>query len=262
MRIRALLIASILLLLSSFTLAQTPISLSHLDFLAYTHRLYEEGNKCYVETGNKTKLKHIIEDYHDALEERQKAGLLSRHTEDSLRQEVNKLLGDYHYLHSDDDPASYDLADNFFKECLQFAEDPAHRSYQTVNHDKFILYRELAQLHYKQRHYPEAFEWIDAATALASNYLSPDDDEVLDILSQWAICKARVADNPSDFEEAIDVINDVVGFYKDTLSGNYGEALRKKAKILMLQQEKEGTSNTSSALKCYKSYFSLKKKTL
>lgn len=255
---------SLILFLFALTMgsaqAQNPATASRKAFLEYTHHLYEEGNKCYVETGNKTKLKHIIEAYQDVLDQRREAGMLTQQTEDSLRQEINKLQGDYHYLNSDDDPVSYDLAEDYFMQCLQFAEDPAHRSYQTVNHDKFILYRELAQLQYKQQHYPEAFEWIDAATALASNYLSPDDDEVLDILSQWAICKARVANNASDFEEAIDVINDVVGFYKDTLSGNYGEALRKKAKILMLQQEKENKAPSSSALKCYKSYFSLKKK--
>lgn len=257
---RPLLIASLLFLMAGAAFAQDPATASQREFLGYTHRLFEDGNKCYVETGNKTKLRSIIETYQTALDQRREAGLLSQQTEDSLRQEINKLQGDYHYLNSDDDPNSYDLAEDYFMQCLDFANDPAHRAYQTVNHDRFILYRELGQLHYKQRHYPEAFEWIDAAVALASNYLSPNDDAVLDILSQWAICKARISNNDADFEEAIDVINDVVGYYKDTLSGNYGEALRKKAKILMLQQEKGVGEPTSSALKCYKGYFSLKKK--
>ena len=260
MKKQFLFIASALVLLAGTISAQVPATAPMRDFLQYTHSLYVEGNKCYVETGNKTRLKQIIEAYETALDQRYEAGLLPPQTEDSLQQEVNKLLGDYHYLNSDDDPESFNAAEDYFLQCLDFADDPAHRTYQTVNHDRFILYRELGQLHYKQRHYPEAFDWIDAAVALASNYLSPNDDAVLDILSQWAICKARVANNSSDFQEAIDVINDVVGYYRDTLSGDYGEAMRKKAKILMLQQEKGFGGSTKSALKCYKSYFYLKKR--
>lgn len=260
MRIRVLFIASSLTLLAGITLAQAPVSLSHRDFLSYTHRLYEEGNRCYVETGNKTHLKHLIDDYQKALEQRVEQGLLSQETTDSLQQEINKLLGDFHYLNSDDDPQSYDLAEDYFLQCLDYADDPAHRTHQTVNHDRFILYRELGQLYYKQHRYDEAFDWIDRAVVMASNYYSPFDDVVLDILSQWAICKARVAQGPSDFREAIEVIDDVVDYYKDTLSGAYGEALRKKAKILMLQQERNGNPPSSAALRCYKSYFSLKKR--
>lgn len=259
MRNRLIPILSLMILLSGNAAAQVPVTASMKDFLKYTHSLFTEGNKCYVETGNKTKLKHIIDDYKTALDQRHAAGLLTQQTEDSLRQEVNKLQGDYHYLNADNDPDSYGLAEDFFLKCLDFADDPAHRTYQTVNHDRFILYRELGQLHYKQQHYQEAFAWIDAAMALASNYLSPNDDAVLDIISQWAICKARVAKGKTDFDEAIEVIDDVVNYYKDKHSGNYGEALRKKAKILMLQQEKGYGDPTSSALKCYKSYFMLKK---
>ena len=250
----------LLLMISGTVVAQLPSNASQRAFLDYTHSLYVEGNRCYVETGNKTHLKHLIDDYQTALNQRAERGLLSQATRDSLQQEINKLLGDFHYLNSDDDPASYDLAEDYFLQCLDYADDPAHRTHQTVNHDRFILFRELGQLYYKERRYDEAFEWIDRAVALASNYYSPYDDVVLDILSQWAICKARVAQNPSDFNEAIEVIDDVVGYYKDTLSGDYGEALRKKAKILMLQQELEGGKPSSSALRCYKSYFSLKKK--
>lgn len=260
MRIRILLILSIITSLSGTILAQAPVSLYHRDFLSYTHRLYEEGNRCYVETGNKTHLKHLIDDYQAALEQRVGQGLLSQETTDSLQQEINKLLGDFHYLNSDDDPQSYDLAEDYFLQCLDYTDDPAHRTHQTVNHDRFILYRELGQLYYKQHRYDEAFDWIDRAVSLASNYYSPFDDAVLDILSQWAICKARVAQGPSDFKEAIEVIDDVVGYYKDTLSGDYGEALRKKAKILMLQQERNNNPPSSAALRCYKSYFSLKKR--
>lgn len=259
MKKQSFLIVSLLVLLAGTASAQVSATAPMRDFLRYTHSLYAEGNKCYVETGNKTKLKHIIEDYETALEQRREAGLLPLQTEDSLQQEVNKLLGDYHYLNSDDDPDSYALAEDYFLKCLEFADDPAHRTYQTVNHDRFILYRELGQLLYKQQFYDEAFDWIDAALVLASNYMSPYDDAVLDILSQWAICKARVATSSSDFEEAIEVIDDVVKYYKDKHSGNYGEAVRKKAKILMLQQEQGYGDPTSSALKCYKTYFSLKK---
>lgn len=259
MKAHILSIISLLVMTTGLACAQTPSTMSHREFLAYTHSLYAEGNRCYAETGNKTHLKHIIEDYENALTQRTEAGLLTQQTQDSLWQEVNKLAGDYHYLNSDDDERSYELAEDYFMQCLAFTEDPAYRAYQTVNHDRFILYRELGQLYYKEKRYQDAYDMIDAALAVASNYLSPYDNAVLDILSQWAICKARVARSSLDFNEAIEVIDDVVHFYGDTLSGDYGEAVRKKAKILMLQQERGFSSSSSSALGCYKSYFRLKK---
>ena len=49
----------LLLLVNGTVVAQLPSNASQRAFLDYTHSLYVEGNRCYVETGNKTHLKHL-----------------------------------------------------------------------------------------------------------------------------------------------------------------------------------------------------------
>ena len=95
------------------------------------------------------------------------------------------------------------------------------------------MHQELGQLYYKQGRYKEAYDEMAAAEMLSSHLY--DDDQALDFLAQLAICKARIG----RFQEAIDDINEVIGCYKSKKTERYGESLRKKAKILMLQQESE-----------------------
>lgn len=240
--------------------AQLPDNASQREFLDYTHMLFTEGNKCYVETGNKTTLSRIIGELQDAVEQRYTEGLLSDQAADSLIMlRIFKLLGDYHYLNTDEDYASYDEAEYFFTQSLAYANDPEHSQYRDIYHDRFILYQELGQLYYKQKRYEEAYYEMLMADTLTPNFLSPYDDQYLDHLSQLAICKARVATTQEEIQEAIDDIDYVIDQYRDTHSERYGEAMRKKAKILMLQDEKELGDARSSALEYYKSYFAMKK---
>lgn len=255
------LILFLTLFLSGLTFAQNPAKDNNTEFNDYLEKLFVEGNDCYVSTGNKTTLKNIIGEYQSAIDQRRAAGLLTKQSEDSLTMlRLNKLWGDFHYLNSDEDYASYSLAERYFRECLDFTNEPAHRFYHTVNHDRFILYRELGQLYYKQKRYTEAYQMIDAALGEANKYMSPYDDQALDILSQWAICKARIAKNQYDMDDAIDGINEVIDCYQDKRSEPYGEALRKKAKILMLQQEKGFGGSVKDASSYYKDYYNRKKK--
>lgn len=249
-----------LLIWCGSAIAQPSPNASQREFLDYVNKLFIEGNKCYVETGNKTTLNRIINEFQDAVDQRQEAGLLSEQTADSLTMlRIFKLWGDYHYLNSDEDYASYEEAEYFFTQSLAYASDPAHSMYRDVYHDQFILYQELGQLYYKQKRYQEACHEMLMADTLTPNFLGPYDDQYLDHLSQLAICKARVATTPAEIQEAIDDIDYVIDQYRNTKSEPYGEAMRKKAKILMLQQEKDLGDASSEALKYYKSYFTMKK---
>ena len=228
--------------------------------MSYFDQLFVDGNNCYANVGNKAELRRIIDDFENAINTQRNAGQLTKEAEDSLTMlRLYKLWGDYHYLNSDDDKDSYAKAENYFKQSLAFADDPSHARYQTVNHDKFILHQELGQLYYKQGRYQEAYDEMQIAFNMASKYFSPYDDKVLDHVSQLAICKARVAKSQDDFDEAIDDIDYVIDEYKNKKSEPYGEALRKKAKILMLQVEASQGGSVGEALKCYKKYFSMKK---
>ena len=253
------------ILLFLFSLVATPLvaqveSNSSKKYIARLETLFEECNKCYVGIGNKYQLKRVIDAYELALNQARTDDIITLEDENNLMLQVklDKLWGDYHYLNSDEDSRSYEQAEKHFKDALAFAEasDIGQESY----YYRFVIHEELAQLYYKQGRYVEANMEMERAFEY-SNYLYnlPDSDNaILDFISQQAMCKARV----SRFNEAINDINAVISNYRNTDSERYGEALRKKAKILMLQQESGDTGMadpTEDALKCYKEFFSLKK---
>lgn len=253
------------ILLFLFSLVATPLiaqveSNSSKKYFARLETLFEEGRKCYVGIGNKYQLKRVIDAYEVAFNQARTDGIITLEDENSLMLQVklDKLWGDYHYLNSDEDSLSYEQAEKHFQDALAITE--ASDIGQESFYYRFVIHEELAQLYYKQGRYVEANKEMEHAFEY-SNYLYnlPDSDNaILDFISQQAMCKARV----SRFNEAINDINAVISNYRNTDSERYGEALRKKAKILMLQQESGDTGMadpTEDALKCYKEFFSLKK---
>ena len=228
------------------------------ETIDHLEMLFEVGRKSYVEVGNKAQIKRIIDAYEAAISQSRKEGILTQRDEDSLLLYVKcyKLYGDYHYLNSDEDSRSFALAETCFKEALAFAEDTARACHKDIYYYQFILHEELAQLYYKQGRYQEAYNEMKAAEKQTTHL--NNNNERLDFISQLALCKARIG----KFMEAIDDINFVIGNYQGKKSEPYGEALRKKAKILMLQQESDDTGMadpTEEALKCYEEYYALKK---
>lgn len=248
----------ILSLIATMGFAQQPTSTPKQAYLNHLEMLFEEGRHYYADIGNKAQLLRVIDAYYAAVNQGYDDNTLTQQAEDSLLVFVkfHKLWGDYHYLNSDTDSQSYGKAESHFRQALEFAEAPENEMLREVFYYRFILHEELAQLYYKQKRYAEAYAEMEKAMQY-STYLDSD-FEVLDFISQQAICKARVG----RFKEAIDDINYVIDRYPNKKSEAYGEALRKKAKILMLQQEDDGTGMadpTNEALKCYKEYFAMKK---
>lgn len=238
--------------------AQDVATMSDADFFSYMEQCKKKGNDCYVTSGNKYELKRIIDEYQGAIERRSAAGTLDAGKRAELMQGVNKLWGDYYYLDGEEHPKSYAEAERYFRGCITFAKN--HHEYQDANHDLYILPQELAQLYYKQKRYAEAYEEMNKAYFNANKYVSPDSlDPYLDIQSQLAICLARTAIDEQGFKAAKELMDEVIGAYQGTDTERYGEALRKKAKILMLQEESGSKMNRAEALKCYQYYFELKK---
>ena len=228
------------------------------EFSTHVETLFQEGNKCYITTGNKSQLQRIIDSLQATINLGFDGKMLDQKTEDSLLLGVkmNKLKGDYHYLNSDLNRESYAKAEVFFRRALDFTERAINAQSQEVYYYQFVLHEELGQLYYKQGRYQEAYNEMQAAYKRA-NYMK-DEDEALDFVSQQAMCEARIG----LFDEARENIHFVIENYQGKNTESYGEALRKKAKILMLQSESgdKGTANPrKEALKCYKEYFSIKK---
>lgn len=255
---KAILLTLLMLLTASFSFGQTPTSTSKKAYLNHLETLFEEGRHSYVDIGNKAQLKRVIDAFEAATLQGYKDGVLTKQDEDSLLLQVklDKLWGDYHYLNADQDASSLVQAEKYYRDALAFIEDKAHARHPNIFYYQFIMYQELGQLYYKQGFYKKAYDAMEDANML-SHHLK-DDEEALNFNAQLAMCEARIG----LFEDALDNINEVIGYYKDKKTEPYGEALRKKAKILMLQQENDGTGMvdpTRDALKCYKEYFALKK---
>lgn len=255
-------ILSVLLLISCWcdVLAQDVATMSDTEFSALVEHLRQKGNDCYATTGNKYELNRIIILLQNAINTRVAAGRLSdTQREVLLSLDVNKLWGDYYYLDIDENSSSSQKAENKFLECLRFAE--CHTNNQSAYRYQYVIHQELAQLFYKQKRYDDAYREMSIAFYLANKYESPDSiDQYLDLQSQLALCKARIARTSKDFKDAISDIDIVISNYSETNSELYGEALRKKAKILMLEEEKRGKSYRKAALRYYQQYFLLKKK--
>lgn len=238
------------ILLSYCALAQVP-PMDESVFLDYTRKLKEEGNR-YYRLGHKSGIKRTIELYRSALDDRWREGQLSKYSYDSLNNEICRLEGDYHYENADVDPSSFAKAEKCFLKCLDYSS--THTTDRTAYRDQYIVLMELAQLYYKEERYLEALEKMTLAYKRAGNYHSPGDDEFLDVTGQLAICLARNGFT----EDALEYIDDVVDNYRDRNSERYGEALRRKANILMLDPE-VSKENVDIAVSCYREYFQLKR---
>lgn len=221
-------------------------------FFEYAKSLKNKGNDYYM-LCNRMGIRQVIDEYKQALDKRKAAGNLSEEMESYFIQDTLKLCGDYYYLNSDYDSKSYAQAEKCFK---QYRDNYlSHAGTYVAGQGIYVAHQELAQLYYKQGRYEEACDEMKEVLASASTYMR-DEDEPFDKLSQYAICLARV----NQFDEAISNINEVLDNYENTDTERYGEALRKKAKILMLKEEHGGKIDKSEALDYYKQYFWLKKK--
>ena len=220
-------------------------------FFEYAKSLKNKGNEYYA-LSNRIGIKQVIDEYQNALVQRKAAGNLTDEMEGYFMQDIAKLNGDYHYENSDFDKKSYAEAEKYFKQYRDYYL--SHPGTYVAGQGLYVAHQELAQLYYKQGRYQEACDEMKEVLTTASSYMK-DEDEPFDKLSQYAICQARV----NQFDEAISNIDEVLDNYENMDSERYGEALRKKAKILMLREEQGSQTSRLEALECYRRFFQLKK---
>ena len=252
---------ALLLLFPFAARAQDYASCADDDFRVAMNRLVSRGNRAY-DNSDRAGIMRMADSIATALTARSTAGNL--HPTDSLEYVADrlKLLGDYHYENSHYDNASYSKAESYFQQAMAiYSVSPF---YADLN-KKPMIFRELAQLYYKrggESGYAKALEEITAAVdafedAYGDLFEKGDSlyDIYLDLQTQQAICRARVGET----RKAIQQMDDLIAAFRHTDSERYGEALRKKGKILMLRQEQTRQGNSSEALRCYQDYFKLKK---
>ena len=125
--------------------------------------------------------------------------------------------------------------------------------------DLFIckVHDDLAQLFYKQEAYDKALRHLDSIMASAPYQADSRNKEtqqnIQTVRSQRALGLARLG----LYEEALKEIEPVIKYFKvSNDKQSYAEALRKKAKILMLQYDTTGKYNPN-AVSCYQEYLSI-----
>lgn len=171
-----------------------------------------------------------------------------KETKDGLLASLDKIDGSRYYL-----TEKYDSAEIALNRALQLGSFDGNDNFICKVHD------DLAQLYYKQEKYDKALAHLD--TILASPQYQNDsrnketEQNIKLVQSQRAICLARLG----RYAEALKEIEYVLQYFKTASNKRlYAEALRKKAKILMLQYD--GTGKFSQdAISCYQRYLSVSK---
>lgn len=177
----------------------------------------------------------------------------------------HKMVGSYYYGQTSKNYDSFfELSENSFKKCLAFF---------TQNYNVFRqndIHKELAQLYYRVRDYEQAASHLISI----KNYFESIDlgnSEYYDNLSNLAMCNARLGATTyssiladSLFKESLQHINAVISYFstEETVGIKYYEALRRKGKILHLQDDKLGTDNKKEAIECYKKFIQHQYQTL
>lgn len=233
--------------------AQNPATCEDDQFRIMMDAYVNEGNRQY-EKSSRTGILEMTDSLNVALQSRSNAGILNR--TDSLEYTADrlKLLGDWHYENGNYEEKSFHLAEEKFLQALSiYRREDLPFKYDL---DKIpIIYRELAQLHYRQARYAEALSDITIAEAAYQNAWMNDEfvegdkgySTWQDLKTQKALCLARVGRS----EEAVEWIDRALS----SLNGkdeNYYETLRKKAKILMLS-DAQGCAVQASPL--YQAFF-------
>lgn len=226
--------------------------------------LRQEGYRYYL-VSNRHGIEQVLQQMQQLLEEHKQAHNLSQGVVDSLQQDILKLQGDYYYELSSYEDNAYAKAEEAFLSSLNYyqgLETQGRLLSSAEGYNRFLLHQELAQLYYKQGRYAEALKQMEVvfsqADALATSLEPAGDgslDPLYDIYAQYALCLARTG----DFAQAVELIDGVVANYENTDSRRFAEALRKKAKVLMLRQEAQGGS-AAEAVDCYRRYFELQRR--
>lgn len=145
----------------------------------------------------------------------------------------------------------YDSSEIALKDALRLGSFYGNAFFMCKVHD------DLAQLYYKQEIYDKSLTHLDSILASPLYQLDARNKEteqnIKIVESQRAICLARLA----RFTEALREIESVCAYFKKVNDKRaYAEALRKKAKILMLQYDSTG-KYSPEAISCYQQYFSI-----
>ena len=251
MRMR-LLIFAICLASSCIGFTQDPVKLR-------LTTLFNEAEQCYL-MDDYQQLQEYCNQYGEIFDEY--GGMLTDSV-DVFQGYYYKMLGAYHYGLADGNGFSFSFFDSerYYLNGLEIFK-------QRNDQDKVVaLHKELAQLYYKTKLYNMASVHLDTVLTQYDIWLNDlgimsVEGDYYETLSQLAMCNARIASHTEEdtaarelFALSLSQIGQARRYYESHKSDrNYGETLRKQGKILMMQGDRMGSTNTGEARLCYQEY--------
>lgn len=214
------------------------------DVALYMDCLLSEGEACYMLDWSEQMAQIIAE---------AKRVLHDNATElcDSLRyswqEAVAKLEGSYNYCMSDVDVTAYEKAEQCYKNCFALIDSLQQVSMSDDSRMRVTVQRELLNLYYKQKKYEKALDMADHVCSYYDD--SGSEKEIADAHATRAMVLARLNMFDAAFEDL-------------EIAGEDVEVARRKGKILMMQQDYDGTDNLKAAKRCYEKFLKWKKREL
>lgn len=241
---------------SGHTAAELPCTA---DFIFYQSVLVSKAECAYM-VNLWSEMLTICKEQITAVNERYLNGLGSNKDYYHNIASLYKIQGDYYYLKSVSNQVYYDDALESYIKALEFYDLAGDRQ------DKTKVYAELAQLKYSIKGYDEALDYmqmaydsldispVEGTNSNGSTYIDETPDLYMKYRLGLAMCKVQLG----DYSDALDIVNEEMA----SLSHNdkwINVVQRRKAKILMLRHENNGT-DIEDAGKLYESYFKAIKK--
>ena len=214
------------------------------DVMLYMDCLLSEGEACYMLDWSEEMARIIAEAKRVICDNAATVGDSVRY---SWKEAVTKLEGSYNYCMSDVDATAYARAQECYKECFAIIDTLQQVSMSDDAHMRVTVERELLNLYYKHREYEKALEMA----CLVCDYYNDNgtEKEIADAHATRAMVFARL----NMFDAALEDIE---------VCGNDVEIMRRMGKILMMQQDYDGTDNLKEAKRCYEKYLNRKKREL
>lgn len=229
---------------------QDVADLSDNRFYRYLIALNSEAN-CHYMLDNYREIKRLAELFNSHLNNRPN---LDSDIKNRLYMYLYKLWGTYYYGQTNHNTSAYKYAESCYLNSMSYSKyDTKHQQ---------IIYQEFAQLYYKWGITTKNSQYFESALKCLNSIAKNDET-----LSQQAVCHARIGQlEPDDklaaehFNTALKYINQASTSLKNDSELKYAEALRKKGKILMMQNDRFGTSDIDAAYDCFNQYLKFQKK--
>ena len=182
---------------------------------------------------------------------------------------LHKLIGNalYPYVSGENDNKAEYIANKHYEQSLNIFE--ARNSVNNV----VVLHQEIAHLKYKAKDYEKAYRHLDEVFNYYRNRLelgiNSDEPRYYSLLSQMAICNAKIASIEEDdakakeiFAQSLSQIDQAISFVSKKKSKDFFDRVRIKGKILIMQYDRLNIDRRNEARDFYSQYVEYQRKTV